>query len=81
MFRNNNTFQGDKKLYVLTRCNTLVNRDLLDKSDFYLKKARTEYKEIYGKKGINYFNSIQQNNKKPKKIGKVRFSGNIEYSN
>ena len=46
-----------------------------------MKKVRADYKEIYGKKGINYFNSIQQNNRKPKKNGKVSFSDNIEYSN
>ena len=53
----------------------------MDNREFYLKKIRAEYKEIYGKKGINYYNSIQQNNRKPKKIGKVKFSGNIQYSN
>ena len=73
--------KGDNKLYVLTRCNTLVNRDLLDKREYYLKKVKTEYQEIYGKKGVNYFNSIQENIPKPKKGGKVKFSGEIEYSN
>ena len=72
---------GNNKLAVLTRCNTLVNRDLLDKREFYLKKVKLEYQNIYGQKGVNYFNKIQQNIPKPKKGGKVKFSGEIEYSN
>ena len=72
----------DRKIYVLTKCNTLVNRDLMDKRNTYLKKVKKEYNLIYGQKGNNYFNSIQQNiQKPPKKNKKVSFSGEIEYSN
>ena len=71
----------DRKIYVLTKCNTLVNRDLMDKRNTYLKKVKKEYNLIYGQKGNNYFNSIQQNIQRPKKNKKVSFSGEIEYSN
>ena len=30
----------DRKIYVLTKCNTLVNRDLMDKRNTYLKKEK-----------------------------------------
>ena len=73
--------KGDNKLTVLTKCNTLVNRDLLDKREYYLNKVKVEYQQIYGQKGVNYFNSIQHFIPKPKKCGKVKFSGEIEYSN
>ena len=71
----------DRKIYVLTKCNTLVNRDLMDKRNTYLKKVKKEYNLIYGQKGNNYFNNIKQNIQKPKKNKKVSFSGEIEYSN
>ena len=71
----------DRKIYVLTKCNTLVNRDLMDKRNTYLKKVKKEYNLIYGQKGNNYFNSIQQNIQRTKKNKKVSFSGEIEYSN
>ena len=47
----------------------------------YLKKVKKEYNLIYGQKGNNYFNSIQNDVQKPKKKKKVSFSGQIEYSN
>ena len=43
----------DRKIYVLTKCNTLVNRDLMDKRNTYLKKVKKEYNLIYGQKGNN----------------------------
>ena len=71
----------DKKIFVLTKCNTLVNRDLLDKRNTYLKKVKKEYNQIYGQRGAKYFESIQKNIQKPKKNKKVSFSGEIQYSN
>ena len=71
----------DKKIFVLTKCNTLVNRDLLDKRNAYLKKVKKEYNQIYGQKGAKYFESIQKNIQKPKKNKKVSFSGEVQYSN
>ena len=73
---------NDKKIFVLTKCNTLVNRDLLDKRSVYLKKVKKEYNQLYGKRGIKYFESIQKNEQKPKKNKKkVTFSGDVQYSN
>ena len=70
----------DRKIYVLTKCNTLVNRDLMEKRNSYLKKVKKEYNLIYGQRGNNYFNSIQKNIPKEKKLKKVSFSGEIQYS-
>ena len=70
----------DRKIYVLTKCNTLVNRDLMEKRNSYLKKVKNEYNLIYGQRGNNYFNSIQKNIPKEKKQKKVSFSGEIQYS-
>ena len=72
----------DKKIFVLTKCNTLVNRDLLDKRNVYLKKVKKEYNQLYGKRGIKYFESIQKNDQKQKRNKKkVTFSGDVQYSN
>jgi len=71
----------DKKIYVLTKCNTLINRDLLDKRNVYLKKVKKEYNQIYGKRGAKYFESIQKDVERTKKDKKVTFSGDIQYSN
>ena len=65
----------------MTKCNTLVNRDLSNERNSYLKKVKKEYNLIYGQRGNNYFNSIQKNEQKPKKVNKkVSFSGDIQYS-
>ena len=65
----------------MTKCNTLVNRDLSNERNSYLKKVKKEYNLIYGQRGNNYFNSIQKNEQKPKKVNKkVSFSGDIHYS-
>ena len=72
----------DRKIYVLTKCNTLVNRiGLIERRNAYLKKVKKDYNSIYGQRGNNYFNSIQTDVQKPKKKKKVSFSGQIEYSN
>ena len=72
----------DRKIYVLTKCNTLVNRiGLIERRNAYLKKVKKDYNSIYGQRGNNYFNSIQNDVQKPKKKKKVSFSGQIEYSN
>ena len=71
----------EKKIFVLTKCNTLVNRDLLNRRNLYLKKVKKDYNKLYGKRGAKYFESIQKNVQKPKKNKKVTFSGELEYSN
>ena len=73
--------QENNKLYILTRSNTLVNRDSLDKRNDYLANIKSEYNDIYGEKGIKYYESIQKDNIKPKLNKKVSFSGDIQYSN
>jgi hypothetical protein len=72
---------NEKKIYVLTKCNTLVNRDLLNRRNVYLKKVKKDYNKLYGQRGVKYFESIQKNIEKPKKNKKVTFSGDIQYSN
>ena len=42
-FGNTEVLKGiDRKIYVLTKCNTLVNRDLMEKRNSYLKKVKKE---------------------------------------
>ena len=59
----------------------MVNRDLLDKRNVYLKKVKKEYNQLYGKRGAKYFESIQKSEPKPKTNKKVSFSGEVQYSN
>ena len=73
--------QENNKLTILTRSNTLVNRDSLDKRNAYLVNIKNEYNDIYGEKGLKYYESIQKDNIKPKLNKKVSFSGDIQYSN
>ena len=71
----------EKKIYNLTQCNTVLNRDLLDKQEIYFKKMQSEYKDIYGNKGVKFCKEMQKLKKTtPKKTNKVQFSGNIQYS-
>ena len=71
----------EKKLYKLTKKNTKLNRDMLDKRDSYIKNVQSEYKDLYGNKGIKFCKEIQKrSNSTPKKNTKVSFSGNIQYS-
>lgn len=71
----------EKKLYRLTQYNTILNRDMLDKRDIYIKNVQTEYKDIYGNKGIQFCKDMQKRAKStPKKNIKVKFSNNIQYS-
>ena len=54
---------------------------MLDKRDLYLKKVELNYMEIYGEKGLKFFNSILNDKKSnPKKSRKVQFSNDIIYS-
>ncbi len=54
---------------------------MLDKRDIYLKKVELEYKDIYGVKGINFYNNMKKSQKTCKKKNcKVQFSNNIQYS-
>ena len=76
-----NITKEEKKVYKLTQINTLINRDMLDKREIYLKKAKAEYKDIYGNKGVKYCNDMQRKFKiKPQKNNKVKFSNSIQYS-
>ena len=71
----------EQKIYKLTQCNTLLNRDLLDKRDIYLKNVELDYKDIYGIKGVKFCNKMLNCSKTtPKKKCKVQISNNIEYS-
>ena len=72
--------QEDNKIYKLTKCNTLINRDLLDKRNEYLNNVKNTYNDIYGEKGVKYFESIRVDNVKTKSNKKVSFSGDIQYS-
>ena len=70
-----------KKLFQLTKNNTLANRDIRHKKENYLKKIQPEYEEIYGDKGIKFCQNKQKEEKKEnKKIGRVKFSSIVEYS-
>ena len=51
----------EKKLYKLTQCNTILNRELLDKRDVYLKNVQNDYKDIYGNKGVQFCKAMQLN--------------------
>ena len=57
----------DRKIYVLTKCNTLVNRDLMEKRNSYLKKVKKEYnlRNIYNVEVFPNFKclSIEKNYK------------------
>ena len=71
----------EKKLYKLTQYNTILNRELLDKRDAYLKNVQNDYKDIYGNKGVQFCKAMQQKKKATnKKKSKVSFSNNIQYS-
>ena len=74
----------EKKIYNLTQCNTILNRDLsdkLDKRELYLKNVELYYKDIYGNKGVRFCNKMKNITKcSPKKNFKVQFSNNIQYS-
>ena len=76
--------QEEKKIYNLTQCNTLLNRDLLDeldKRERYLKHIELDYKDIYGIKGIRFCDRMKSYAKSsPKKKFKVQFSNKIQYS-
>ena len=76
-----NLTKEEQKLYKLTQCNTILNRDMLDKREAYLKNVAFEYKDIYGSKGVKFCNDMQKCNKSsPKKQRKVQFKDYIEYS-
>ena len=76
-----NLSKEEKEIFKLTQCNTILNRDMLDKREAYLKNVAFEYKDIYGSKGVKFFNDMQKCNKSsPKKQRKVQFTDYIEYS-
>ena len=76
-----NLTKEEQKLYKLTQCNTILNRDMLDKREIYLKNVQSEYKDIYGNKGLKFCKGMEKRAKSTaKKNCKVRFSNNIQYS-
>ena len=71
----------EQKIYKLTQCNTIINREMFDKREIYLKNVELDYKDIYGIKGVKFCNNMQKLPKSnPKKKCKVQFSDNIQYS-
>ena len=71
----------EKKLYKLTQCNTILNRELLDKRDVYLKNVQNDYKDIYGNKGVKFCKAMQKKKiSSNKKKNRVSFSNNIQFS-
>ena len=82
--------EEDKKLFELTKNNTITNRDILNKEKEYLKNVESQYKEIYGDKGIQFCEEENKNNnideneneqrEKKKEKRKVKFSSIVEYS-
>ena len=78
--------EEDKKLFELTKNNTITNRDILNKEKEYLKNVESQYKEIYGDKGIQFCQDENKNNTKRKKRtnkkGKrqVKFASIVQYS-
>ena len=76
-----NLSKEEQKIYKLTQCNTILNRDMLDKREAYLKNVALDYKDIYGLKGVKFCNDMQHLNKSsPKKHRRVQFTNIIEYS-
>ena len=53
--------EEDEKLFELTKSNTMINRDILNKEKTYLKKIESQYKEIYGDKGIQFCKEEDKN--------------------
>ena len=71
----------EKKIHKLTQCNTVVNRDMLDKRDIYLTSVESDYRDIYGTKGVKFYNNMKNQAKKsPINKKNVKFSHKIQYS-
>ena len=76
-----NLSKEEKEIFKLTQCNTILNRDMLDKREVYLKNVALDYKKIYGIKGDKFYNNMKNYNKSnPKKKKRVQFTNFIEYS-
>ena len=76
-----NLSKEEKEIFKLTQCNTILNRDMLDKRELYLKNVALDYKKIYGIKGDKFYNNMKNyNNSNPKKKKRVQFTNVIEYS-
>ena len=76
-----NLSKEEKEIFKLTQCNTILNRDMLDKRELYLKNVALDYKKIYGIKGDKFYNNMKNYNKSnPKKKKRVQFTNIIEYS-
>ena len=87
--------EEDEKLFELTKSNTMINRDILNKEKTYVKKIESQYKEIYGDKGVqfceeenkNIIENENNNNNTRERRGntrknkrKVKFSSIVQYS-
>ena len=76
-----NLSKEEKEIFKLTQCNTILNRDMLDKRELYLKNVALDYKKIYGIKGDKFYNNMKNYNKSnPKKKKRVQFTNAIECS-
>ena len=76
-----NLSKEEKEIFKLTQCNTILNRDMLDKRELYLKNVALDYKKIYGIKGDKFYNNMKNYNKSnPKKKKRVQFTNVIEHS-
>ena len=77
-----NLSKEEKEIFKLTQCNTILNRDMLDKREVYLKNVAIDYKNIYGVKGTKFFNNMKNyfNKSNPKKKKRVKFTNFVEYS-
>ena len=58
-----NLSKEEKEIFKLTQCNTILNRDMLDKRELYLKNVALDYKKIYGIKGDKFYNNMKNYNK------------------
>ena len=87
--------EEDEKLFELTKSNTMINKDILNKEKTYLKKIESQYKEIYGDKGVQFCeeenkkiieNENNNNNTRERRGNtrknkrKVKFSSIVQYS-
>ena len=77
--------EEDKKIFELTKNNTMINRDIQNKEKEYLKNIESTYQEIYGDKGVKFCEEENKNegeniqNEENKEKGKVKFSSIVEY--
>ena len=77
--------EEDKKIFELTKNNTIINRDIQNKEKEYLKNIESTYQEIYGDKGVKFCEEENKNEdgnipgEENKEKGRVKFSSIVEY--